>query len=342
MTDSSYPLVPSPGGTGNAAPGQWPGMTMGQILDRVFRLLRAHLKMYVGLALVPALAVLCSIAVLVGLAALLILPHLHDRPGLPDLWSLLLLVPVAVLLYVGVFVVYSLYAAAASYAAVRTNQGEAVTGAEAWAVALKGGARYTWLVFLFVLIIGGPVYVILGVFGGMFAMVALASAHNGVAPLAFLAMGPLFTLLNLCAQVYMVFMFLRFGLAIPACVMEDLPAVPSLRRSAALTQGGKGRFFVVLLVMYAASFVLILACEMILFLVGGVGVFAATLIHVSLHSPALLFFFAPLGLALVIVVILALVSLPYAGYSTALGVVYCDQRQRVDGGSALPEAGRPA
>lgn len=344
MTDSNYPPGPLPAGAGSAGPVQFPGMTMGQILDRVFRLLRAYWKMYVGLALVPALAVLCMMVVVGGLAALMILPHLLDHHRPPNFWPLLLLVPFAVLLYIAVFLVYALYAAAASYAVVRTNQGEATTSAEAWAAAWRRAGRYIWLTFLLMLILAGPVYVVLGVLGGMFAMTALTAAHSSGTPLVFVAFMPVFMLLNLCAQVYMVLMFLRYGLAIPACVMEDLPAVAALKRSVALTSGAKGRIFVVLLVMYAASFIVIMVCEIVLFCVAGMGAFAVTLIHVSLHSPVLLFFFVPLGLLLVLVVLLVVLSVPYAGYSTALGVVYCDQRMRVDGavGVALPAAGGPA
>jgi hypothetical protein len=340
MTNSNYPLGPLPAGAGMAEPGQFPGMTIGQILDRVFRLLRAHLKMYVGLALVPAVALLCVMVVMGGLAALMILPQMRDHPGPPALLSLLLLVPFGVVLYIAVFFVYALYAAAASYAVARTNQGAATTGAEAWAVAWKRAGQFIWLTFLLVLILAGPAYLVLGLAGGLFALFTFAS-HGSAAPLAMFAFMPMFMLLNLGAQVYMVLMFLRYGLAIPACVMEDLPAVAALKRSVALMHGAKGRIFVVLLVMYAATFIVIIGSEMVLFLVGGMGAIAVTVIGVGLHSPMLLFFFVPLGLLLVLVVLLVVLSVPNAGYLTALGVVYCDQRMRVDGagGVALPPAG---
>jgi hypothetical protein len=348
MTGWNYPPGPLPPGplppgAGNAAPGQWPGMTTGQILDRVFRLLRAHFELYVGLAIVPGLAVLSMIVVLGGLAALRFFSLLRHHSAPPNLWSLLWLVPVGIAFYIAIFIVYALYAAAASYAVVRNNWGQPVSAAEAWAVAWRRGGSYVWLTFLIVLIVGGPVYVVLGLGAGVMALTAV-NAHSSGAPFIGLAFMPMFMLLNLGTQVYMVLMFLRYGLAFPASVMEDLPAVAALRRSASLTRGGKGRIFVVLLVMYAASFILILVCEMILFFVVGMGVFAVSLAHVSWHSPLLLFIFAPLGLLVMLAVILAVVSLPYAGYTTAFGILYCDQRMRVDGAAPppLPAAGGQA
>jgi hypothetical protein len=294
-------------------------------------LLRSHFRMYLGLALVPAGAVLCALVVLGGLAVLSILPHLHDGAKPPNIWLLLWLAPPAVFLWFVVLVVYALYAAASSHAVVQTNRGQAVTGAEAWAVAWKRGERHVWLMFLLALIVAGPIYLILGGIGGLFAIFAVSAAHsNPAAPFLIFFMGPIFMLLNLATQVYMVLMFLRFGLSVPACVMENLPAVEALNRSVALTRGARGRIFVVLLVIYAASFVVIMVCELGLVFVAGIGAFVVTLMTVSLHSPLFLFFFVPLGLFLALVVIVAVISLPYVGYSTALGVLYCDQKFRLD------------
>jgi hypothetical protein len=48
---------------------------------------------------------------------------------------------------------------------------------------------------------------------------------------------------------------------------------------------------------------------------------------------------APLGILVVLVVMLAFLSLPYVGYSTAIGVFYCDQRMRLENVAANPIAG---
>jgi hypothetical protein len=294
--------------------------------------------LYLGLALVPTASALTAVAIFAGLVLLSLLPNLHEGRVPQNLWFLLWLVPPALFLYFAVFVVYAIYSAAVSYAVVRTHRGQTVTIAEAWAVAWQRGKRYVWLMFLLMLILAGPIYLVLGVLGSIGAIFAFSAAHaNPVAPFLLFALSPMFMLLNLGAQVYMVLMFLRFGLAVPASVMENLPAAEALKRSVALTRGAKGRIFVVLLVMYAASFVLIMACEIVVFVVFGIGAFIATLMGAGLHSPAVLFFFAPFALLLLLIVVLALIALPYVGYTTALGVLYCDQKERLDVEAAVAQ-----
>lgn len=336
MSGTAY-TGPEDAGSGWPAPA--PGMTMGQMLDRVFRLIRTHLRMYVTMAMVPAGTALGALVVLGVMVLLAIFPHLGSKPDPADFLGLLWLAPIAVLLYAGVFVVFAMYMAASSFAVVRTNRGEPVTGAEAWAMARRDAGRYIWLAFLLVLILAGPLYIVLGIAGALFAEMALASAHGGQPALVMFAFFPLFMPLNLALQVYMVLMFLRYGLAIPASAMEGLGAVESLKRSVALTRGGRGRFFVVMLVMYAASFAVIMACEIVLALVVGIGVLGAALAGVTAHSPVLLFFLVPAGVVVVLVVLMIVIALPYVGYSTAIGVVYSDQRWRLENAAATPEGG---
>jgi len=342
MSETGYSYGPAPGTPGSGWPAP-PAMTLGQILDRVFRLIQANFRMYLEMALVPVGTMLGGIAILGGLALLLILPHLHGTPRPADFLSLLVLLPLAFLLYCGMFVIYALYGAAASYAVVKNHLGEPTSSADAWAVARQGAGRYVWLMFLLALILVGPLYVVLGVIGAVFAVIAVSAAHsNPPPPMAFAMFAPvamLINLLNLGGQVYMVLMFLRYGLAIPACVMENLPAVESLKRSVTLTRGGRGRFFVAMLVIYAATMVAIVICEMVLLLVAGIAIFAGALMHVTLHSPILLFFFVPAALLVILAILLVLFSLPYVGYTTVVGVVYCDQRWRLENTPPTPAPG---
>ena len=333
MTTPGYP---APAGT------PWPGMALGQALDRIWQLVRAHFRLYLQLALIPAGAVLAAIVIVIGIVILAILPHLHSKPaGLADfssyLSSLLIVLPACVFLYLAVFVVYAIYAPAAQYAVVRTHRGFAVTVREAWTASWRRGERHIWLMFLLAVILAGPIYVVLAIFGGLFLLFALSAAHsNPAAPLAFVAFMPLFSLFNLGAQIYMVFMFLRYGLSIPACIHEDLPAVAALSRSAALTRNSKGRIFLVFLVVYAVTVAVILGSELVVGLVASIGVIAATLFHAIFHSALVLFLLLPIGGLVLIAVLVAVFSLPYVGYSTALGVIYCDQKQRIDGPDANP------
>jgi len=128
---------------------------------------------------------------------------------------------------------------------------------------------------------------------------------------------------------------LRFALAFPASVSEDLPAWASLMRSAKLTKGAKGRVFLVLLVVYAVSYVVNLILMLVYFLVGGVGAAVAVLSHVTQNSPAFFILIGLAGLGYLLVILLC-VMFSYAAYTTVLSVLYRDQRLRIDGPLPLP------
>ncbi len=319
---------------------QPPGLTIGQILDRVFSLLRANLRLYLGIAVVPSAVFLAMIAMILGSIALSLIPRIQEHPAKPDLHFFYWLVPLVLLLYIAMFLVYAIYAAASSYAVVQTNLGQSVTAVEAWAVARQRAGSFIWLMFLVALIIAGPVYLAFGVCGGSMALFALGT-KSGAMPLQFFAFVPLVALLGAGAYVYMILMFLRYCLAFPASVMENLRVAHAIRRSVALTRGAKGRIFVVLLVMYAATYVIVLVCEMLMFFVGSMAFLAGSALQFSIHSPVVLFLLAPLAILLALVVLVLAIALPYAAYSAALGVLYCDQKFRLDSASALRPAGEP-
>jgi hypothetical protein len=362
MSSPANPPSPAPlGGSGGPLP--YSGLTVGQLLDRVFRLLRARWRLFVGLAAVPGACVLAIYLlefvflfisspvfrrlfrmILLLLTARGHIPAAYYQPlstfhPHPTLWNW---APFS-LLFLALLPVYALYAAASACAVVRANVGAAVTAAQAWAAARKRAGRYTWLLFLLGLVTAGPTYLLMGALFGAFAALARHTAPGAPPPFAFLALMPLFVLLFLGSYVYLMLMFLRYSVAFAVSVFEDMPALASLRRSAALTRGAKGRIFVVLLVVYLAVCVLIMICEIGLLVVTGTGVFVVATAHLTVHSPLMLFLALPAGLLLAFLVLLAMIALPYAGYSTVLGVVYCDQYFRMNGVLPAPAAlGEPA
>jgi uncharacterized membrane protein len=108
-----------------------------------------------------------------------------------------------------------------------------------------------------------------------------------------------------------------------------------------LTKGAKGRIFLVLLVIYAVTYAVNILLLMIFFVVGAVGAGAAILAHVAQGSPA---FFILIGLAVLgyLLVLVACSLFSYAAYTTALAVIYNDQRLRKDGpllATATPQPG---
>jgi hypothetical protein len=282
-------------------------------------------------------------AVFFGIMFATVFPEIKNHPNtLPNLRSFRWFWIVGMTLYAATLPIYALYAAAAAFATVKSNLGAAVRSAEAWAAAWKKAGRHIWLLVLLLLIVAGPLYLLLGAFLAVLAALGMVP-QNGQPQTAMLSVIPFFVLLILGGSVYMIFAFLRYSLCFAVCVIEDLPASAALRRSAQLTRGAKGRIFVVLLVMYVATYALILACEMLVFVFAAIVGAMASLLHLNSHSPGLLFLVIPLAVILFGALFLVMVSLPYAGYSAALGVLYCDQRFRNEGAlPALPAAEGPA
>jgi hypothetical protein len=339
MSNAGSPYPPAPSGAGYAGSPQYPGLTLGQLLERTFKLLRQKLGLFVGLAMVPGAAMLLLMAAGIGIMLATILPMVqaHSRQ-VPDFsvvrWSM---APILAG-YLLILPLFALYAAAAADAVVRSNLGEAISSAQAWSAAWKCRGRHIGLLFLLMLVVAGPIYLLGAVLFGIFVWLG-GYSQGAMPPTSAFAILPLGMLLMIPAYVYAIFAFLRYSLSFAASIIEDLPARAALRRSAQLTRNAKGRIFVVLLVVYVATYVLIMACEILILFVGAIVFFMASALHLNIHSPGLLFLAIPLAVIVVGAVFLVIIALPYAGYSTALGVLYCDQRFRNEGAlPALPSA----
>jgi hypothetical protein len=132
------------------------------------------------------------------------------------------------------------------------------------------------------------------------------------AGIGMLVLMPFFAL----AFVYGVWMTLRYSLAVPACVVEDLPATPAIKRSISLSEGSRGRILVLGLLVYAVRTVL-----GILF---GFPMIALALKHPGQPLPLLWLIVAQIG---------SFVTSALIGpiYSTGLTLFYYDQRIRKEG-----------
>jgi hypothetical protein len=130
--------------------------------------------------------------------------------------------------------------------------------------------------------------------------------------LAFLVLGPIF----LAAAVYGILMSLRYSLAMPVCVVEDVAAGPAIKRSIELSKGSRGRIFVLALLVYAIRTILgvVLGLPLIFFSVKHLG------------KPL------PIGL-LAFTQVAGLLVRTFIGpiYSTGLTLFYYDQRVRKEG-----------
>jgi hypothetical protein len=329
------PGIPAPVYISTAAPAPPGALTFGQILDRVYRLMRTHLKLFVGIASVPAAAVFLFTAAMMSLVAKMTWEQMAGNPTLPPVFPpyfpLMMLIGEPLLL-----LVFALYLPAAIHAAVQADLGLTVTFREAYRAAWSRFGRYLWLMILWTLYLMVPIVVVAAAIG---VPTVLMHVARGTAPSSgfpfFLI--PIIVLIYLCIIVYSILIMLRFALAYPASVEENLTAWAALRRSAQLTRGAKGRIFLAILVVYAAVYAVQLLCMLVLGVVASLVALGAVIAHVTMGSPA---FFTLVGLGVLgyVLTIVVTTLLAYSALTTLLAVLYHDRRRRTESISPAPAA----
>jgi hypothetical protein len=248
-------------------------MTFGQTLERILHLLRAHWKPFLGIGLLPV-GFLFAFQSLFFFATYLAGAFAHPNPRLNTpvlLWTVL---PAGLLLLPVLLLVYGLYYGASTYASLQADHGLKITVGEALGHSWSRIGRYLWLTLLRGLIIAIPMFVILLIF--LIASPFLVLGHSVTAnPALVFLLVPIGALLFLGGLVYSIYISLRLSLAFSACVQENLTARQSITLSGALTRGAKGRIFLVVLVIYAISYVCLMAAYTLMgILIFAVGAFA--------------------------------------------------------------------
>ncbi len=334
MNGASLPsssLPPAPPAT--AVP---PGaMTFGHILDRVFHLMRANWRLFVGIALAPAAGIIAYFAVMFAAFFPVLKPLFLQQPPHFSPMTMVWFSTAYILGAILMIVIFALYEPAAVYAALEANTGTRVRFRTAWAVAWNKAGRYIWLSFLRALIVMLPIVVVAAAVVGTVGL-SLARGRSGMDSSAMIALLPLFVLLYMGAMVYAVLVLLRLALAVPACVTEDVSAWKGIRRSNQLTYGAKGRIFLLALLIYAIAYAAFLVAEMVIFFLGAIAALVGMLLHLTMTPWG----YIGIGVGAVAFVCAYLLwyACIWAAYTTTLAVVYQDQRLRLEGaaGAQVP------
>lgn len=301
-------------------------MSLGQILDRVFRLLRANFRLLIGIALVLGLTMFITYGmVLAAIGPSMIAAIWGNKPE--EVFHMVAMISALFFPIMLVYlIVFAVYLAAASYAAVLADRGARVTFGDAYRVACSRVGHYVLLTlaiyavtFLPALLLEAPVIV----------STTLMGASKATPNPMMIVFFPFLFLLIFAAFVAGALVALRLSLAFPASIFESLKVREALKRSWALTRGALGRIFLVVLVIYAAIYVATMVLVFAAMSVGALGFFFfGQHDHASAHAIIMLAVFA-------IAIYLALMSLitmgTWAGFTTAFGVIYNDQRLRIDG-----------
>lgn len=326
MNDTGFPSPPAvPNPTPRAVP-----QTFGQLMDRVFRLMRTHWKVFFQIASVPAGVMIVLYAVMIASMLLIVQPWHHPNPVTMSI-RMICFMAAWFAIYLLFMLVFAIFLAAGVFAALQVNAGAPVTMRQAYAKAMHKAGRYIWLMILCCVMIVGPIMVLAVVAGG--GMI-LAFAHGGNPSSGQLLLIPLIIVFYIVVMIYGVLMGLWLALACPACIAEDLTAWAAIRRSFRLTQGAKGRIFLLLLVIYALVYAGMMVVEIALGIVGSLVFLVGLLLHLALNPWG----FIGIGVAaiLLLAAMFAMMALSWGGYSTTFAVVYHDQRLRKDGVGAAP------
>lgn len=224
-------------------------MSTSQVLDRTFSLYRGNFVLFAGIAAVPpALLMLGQL----GLLALGRVSGPQGRLGL-QIAAIVGTILVAITLLVLWLIGYALATGASVYAVSRVHLGFGTSIAESYKLIRPYTGRILGLVALVFLAVGGVVIAGAVVIAVPVVLVSIAAGKGQ--PLATgIAAGLALILVIPAVFVLALYLSAKLSLAVPACVVERLTAVDSLKRSWNLTRGSVLRLILVNFLAGAISF----------------------------------------------------------------------------------------
>ena len=239
-------------------------LTLGEILDRTAQLYRSNFLLFAGIAAVYAGALLVLSLMQLGLHQLLLTAHMTRQFG----WLTLVISGLSLLL---AFLIAGAAVAANNRAVGWLHVGQRATIRGAYLSILPRLGRYLWLMTIAAIVVWLPIVLLYAVYFGMVLHFNSSQARGGAGGQSMLIFGvatAVFLVLVVPALIYTVLMGLRYSLAVPACVMEDLKARPAIRRSIELSKGSRGRIFLLGLLVIAVQLGLLLITQAGFFVVG--------------------------------------------------------------------------
>jgi membrane-anchored glycerophosphoryl diester phosphodiesterase (GDPDase) len=299
-------------------------ISTGEVLDKLWKTLRGNWKLYLWLGSPLAAAGILFMALYAG--ALFASGIFPVHPGvMPNLRALFWVYGAMIIVSLPNLFVFALYQAATAFATLSKASGQQTTMRGAYAAAWRKAGRNCWLMILQYLWVSGPILLVMVLAAGLMGLLQFAFHPN---PAGMFVAIPFFILLYMGAMAYAIWMILRLGLAFPAAMAEDLRAVEALKRSSRLSQGVRGKLFLVLLVVSAISYGAVMVVEFVVFGIVGLGVVLFQLMHLSIAVGIASGVVAGL---IFLALMFAYTTLAWAAHSISFTIVYCDQRWRLDG-----------
>ncbi len=300
-------------------------LTLGEILDRTAQLYRSRFLLFLGISVIPT-GVIVVLACLVGLVVAWW--SIAGASSVPEETGYVLVA----IFVIGVTLVAlpillaatALAMAAMSHAVSLVHLGQTTTIRDAYKSVWPRGWRYIWLTILEGFFIGAvpfAVYIVLVL------LIAGGAALAGSAGAGDAAGGALFViflvLVVIALIVYVFWMLIRLSLAFPACVVEQIGAWTAIKRSWNLSNGTKGRIFVLYLLGAVLSWLLSMGIMLPLTIIFSLIFSSGDPQHAQTASMVMLF--------IIYGVSFTVQALVRPVYGIAFVIFYYDQRVRQEG-----------
>lgn len=286
-------------------------LSTGEVLDRTFRLYRAHFGVFVGIAGVAALLETAGNALQIFLFRSELIHG--TEPFAADIAAFLGTIVQLLLVLVAASIVFG----AITREVMALHHGRTLGIAGAYRAVIGRWFRYVrlavmwwlasaWPFFLTILLVIVPLVAIPGI-AGRTKSILLIRVMAGLCALL------MFLIVPLC-----IWLFCRYALCMPASTVENLGVLKALKRSTVLSKGLRLRIFLLLLVVYVLQMILMvgLMIPMIGFIVN------------LAHTHGVL----PIGAVIYQISIgLVMISLITPIYVVGLALIYIDARIRKEG-----------
>jgi hypothetical protein len=219
-------------------------LSLGEILDRTAQLYRSNFLLFAGISSFYAGVVM--VLSLLQIGAKQAATALHSTQG--TIWVTVIGILV---LWLAIFAFGGISVAANNRAVGWVNLGQPATIGSAYSSVLAKAGRYLWLMTITYFIVFLPCALL---YGGYAALLFVYVRPKGLlspnaapadtqALVVFGVASLIFVVLLLIAIAYAIVMAMRYSLAVPACVVENLKARAAIRRSIELSKGSRGRIF---------------------------------------------------------------------------------------------------
>jgi len=244
-------------------------LTLGEILDRTAQLYRSNFLLFAGIAAVYAGAVMVLNLMQIGLQELLQAEHMMRQL----VWLTRSATGVSMLL---AFIFAGAAVAANNRAVGWLHLGQSPTIRGAYSSILPRLGRYLWLMTITAIVVWLPIAVLYAAYFATilhFNRTAGGAVQPGAVPgnQSMLILGiatAVFLLLLIPIGIYTVLMGLRYALAVPACVVEEIKARKAIRRSIELSKGSRGRIFLLGMLVIAIQIGLLIVTQAAFFVIG--------------------------------------------------------------------------